>query len=97
MKHLLHILDKFFSIIIIIFEIAEFLFIPAILTIIGLFNSLPWQYYPISIGIYIVLYILTELLAHFTFKALEKKYTPLIERILNNIFNKCEKNKISKE
>ena len=87
MKTLLHILGIIFSTIIIFIEILEFLFIPVLLTIIGLFNSYSWQYYVITIGIYIVLFILIELLAHFLFKAFEKKYTPATERKINKIIN----------
>ena len=72
----------------VVFEIVEFLAVPALFIVIGLLNSYPWQYYAISIGGYIVLFIVAEIIAHFVFKTLNKKYSPLIERKLEKYLNK---------
>ena len=72
------------TMIMIICDIAEFLAGPALFIVIGLLNSYPWQYYAITIGGYFVLFII----AYFVFKALDKKYTPLIERKLKKHLNK---------
>ena len=75
----------------IIFDVIEFLALPALFLIIGLMNSFPWQYYAITIGGYFALFIVLEIILHFIFKALDKKYTPLIERKLKKYFNKFSK------
>jgi len=75
----------------VIWDIIEILAIPALFLIIGLINSLPWQYYAISIGGYFALFIILEIIIHFVFKALAKKYTPLIERKLEKHFDKFSK------
>ena len=76
------------TMIMIICDIAEFLAVPALFIVIGLLNYYPWQYYAISIGGYIVLFIVAEIIAHFVFKTLNKKYSPLIERKLEKYLNK---------
>ena len=75
----------------VIWDIIEFLAIPALFLVIGLLNSFPWQYYVISIGGYFALFIILEIILHFVFKALDKKYTPLIERKLEKYFDKFSK------
>lgn len=72
----------------IIWDIIEFLAIPALFLVIGLLNSFSWQYYAISIGGYFALFVILEIILHFIFKALDKQYTPLIERKLKKYFNK---------
>ena len=88
MNRFLHFIGIIGTMIMIICDIAEFLSVPALFILIGLLNSYPWQYYAISIGGYIVLFIVAEIIAHFVFKALDKKYTPLIERKLEKYLNK---------
>ena len=73
MKKLLKFVDVLLTIIVAILEIIEFLAVPALFVVIGLLNAFPWQYYAISIGGYIALFIIVEIIAHFTFKALDKK------------------------
>ncbi len=87
MKRFLHSLGIIGTIVMIICETVEFLAVPALFVIIGLLNSFPWQYYAITIGGYIVLFIVFEIIAHFVFKALDKKYTPIIERKLEKYIN----------
>ena len=88
MNRFLHFLGIIGTMIMIICDIAEFLAVPALFIVIGLLNSYPWQYYAISIGGYIVLFIVAEIIAHFVFKTLNKKYSPLIERKLEKYLNK---------
>ena len=75
----------------ILWDIIEFLALPALFVIIGLLNSFPWQYYAISIGGYFALFIILEITLHFIFRALDKKYTPLLERKLEKHFDKFSK------
>ena len=88
MNRFLHFIGIIGTMIMIICDIAEFLAVPALFIVIGLLNSYPWQYYAISIGGYIVLFIVAEIIAHFVFKTLNKKYSPLIERKLEKYLNK---------
>ncbi len=89
MKFLATCINCILTVIMIISETLEFLAVPAFFVIIGLFNSFPWQYYAITIGGLAILYLLAEVIAHFVFKALDKKYTPLIKRKLE----KCRNNR----
>lgn len=75
----------------ILWDVIEFLAIPALFFVIGLFNSFPWQYYAISIGGYFALFIILEIVLHFIFKALDKRYTPFIKRKFEKFFNKFPK------
>lgn len=88
MRKMLKFLDIIFTIIMIIWDIIEFLAAPALFIIIGLLNSFPWQYYVITIGGYFSLFIIFEIVAHFVFKALNKKYSPILERKFEKYFNK---------
>ena len=88
MKRFIHFIGIIGTITMVICDIAEFLAIPALFIVIGLLNSYSWLYYAITIGGYIVLFIVAEIIAHFVFKALDKKYTPLIERKLEKYLNK---------
>ena len=91
MNKLLNFIGNILYIGMIIFDVIEFLAFPALFLIIGLMNSFPWQYYAITIGGYFALFIVLEIILHFIFKALDKKYTPLIERKLEKYFNKFSK------
>ena len=88
MNRFLHFIGIIGTMIMIICDIAEFLAIPALFIVIGLLNSYSWLYYAITIGGYIVLFIVAEIIAHFVFKTLNKKYSPLIERKLEKYLNK---------
>lgn len=88
MNKLLNFIGNILMISMIIWDVIEILALPALFIIIGLYNSFSWQYYAISIGAYFSLFLIAELIAHFIFKALDKKYTPLIERKLEKYFNK---------
>lgn len=88
MNRFLHFIGILATIIMAIWDIVEFLAVPALFIIIGILNSFSWQYYVISIGGYMVLFIIVEIIAHFVFRALDKKYTPFIERKLEKICNR---------
>ena len=91
MNKLLNFIGNILYIGMIIWDVIGFLALPALFLIIGLINSFPWQYYAITIGGYFALFIVLEIILHFVFKALDKKYTPLIERKLEKYFNKFSK------
>ena len=91
MKKLLGFIANILYVGMVIWDIIEFFAIPALFLVIGLLNSFPWQYYAISIGGYFALFIILEIILHFVFKALDKKYTPLIERKLEKYFDKFSK------
>ena len=91
MKKFLNFVGNILYVGMVIWDIIEFLAIPALFLVIGLLNSFPWQYYAISIGGYFALFIILEIILHFVFKALDKKYTPLIERKLEKYFDKFSK------
>ena len=88
MNKLLNFIGNILYIGMIIWDVIGFLALPALFLIIGLMNSFPWQYYAITIGGYFALFIVLEIILRFVFKALDKKYTPLIERKLEKYFNK---------
>ena len=73
------------------YELLEFLVIPALFVVIGLLCDLPWQYYAVSIGGYVALHVLIEILLFFIFKAVDQKYTPRIERKLERICDRFSK------
>lgn len=75
----------------VLWDIVEFLAAPALFIVIGVLNGFPWQYYAIAIGGYVALFILIEVIAHFIFKALNKKHTPLIERKLAKFCDRFSK------
>ena len=91
MNKLLNFIGNILYIGMIIWDAIGFLALPALFLIIGLMNSFPWQYYATTIGGYFALFIVLEIILHFIFKALDKKYTPLIERKLEKYFNKFSK------
>ena len=91
MKKLLGFIANILYIGMVIWDIIEFLALPILFLVLGLINSFPWQYYAISIGGYFALFIILEIIIHFVFKALAKKYTPLIKRKLEKYFNEFSK------
>ena len=91
MKKLWNFVGVVLTILMVIWDIIEFMAVPALFTVIGLLNSFPWPYYAITIGGYVALFMIAEIIAHFIFKALDKKYTPLIEKKLEKYFNKFSK------
>lgn len=83
------IFGKIVSVIVAILAILEnvigFLLIPAILVWIGVSNQLPWRYYVISIGVYLLLFAFLVITMHFVRKRLDKKYTAFPERLVEKI------------
>ena len=92
MKNLLKFIGVILSVGIVLWDIVEFLALPALFLVIGLLNAFPWQYYAFTIGGYFVVFIMAEAIACLIFKALDKKYTPLFERMLEKHFSKSSKN-----
>ncbi len=92
MKKILGFIANILYVGMVIGDIIEFLALPILFLILGLINSFPWQYYAITIGGYFALFIISEIISHFVFKALNKKYTPLIERKLEQYSNVFSKN-----
>ena len=91
MKKLLIFLVNILYIGTVILDIIGFLALPAVFLVIGLMNSFPWQYYAVAIGGYFALFIILDIILHFVFKALDKKYTPFIERKLAKYFDRSSK------
>ena len=65
MKRFLHFIEVIATVVIVIWSIVEFLAIPALFIIIGMLNSFPWQYYAITIGGYMALFVIAEIIAYF--------------------------------
>ena len=91
MSKLLNFIGNILYIGMIIYDLIGFLALPALFLIIGLVNSYPWQYYAITVGGYFALSFVLDIILYFIFKALDIKYTPLIERKLEKYFNKFSK------
>lgn len=91
MSKLLNFIGNILYIGTIIYDLIGFLALPALFLIIGLVNSYPWQYYAITVGGYFALSFVLDIILYFIFKALDIKYTPLIERKLEKYFNKFSK------
>ena len=92
MKGLLNFIGAVLTVFMVIWDILEILAIPILFTVIGILNSFPKEYYLISIGGYFALFIVAEIAAHLIFKALDKRYTPILERKLRKYFDKSSKN-----
>ena len=84
---LLKVLCVIAAIIMVIGEIAEFLFVPALCVLAGVLNGYPWQFYVISIGAYFVFLGLGELIISLICRAIDKKYTPFFKRQMEGIIN----------
>ena len=91
MKKLLNVIGYILYAGMILWEVIEFLAVPAVLVILGLLNELPWQYYVISIGGYFALFIIIDVVLNLVFRALEKKYTPFIKRKIDKLFERFPK------
>ena len=85
---LLNFIGNALYVVMILCDIIEFLALPILFLIIGLLNSFSWQYYAISIGGYFALFFLIEVILHFIFKAIDKKYTPFVQRKLEKYFDR---------
>lgn len=88
MKKLLNLVGTVLNIGLIIWDVTEFLALPILFVIIGLVNSYSWEFYAISIGGYFALFIILEIILRLVFKALDKKYTPIMKRKLEKIFDR---------
>lgn len=70
----------------VLWDIVEFLALPALFVVIGVLNGFPWQYYAITIGGYIILFIAIEIAMCFIFRMFDKKYMPVIGRKFEKYF-----------
>ncbi|MBE6587873.1 MAG: hypothetical protein E7647_05600 [Ruminococcaceae bacterium] len=90
MKRTFNILGNILIIGMMVWSLLEILALPAFFVFLGVLNSLPWQYYVISIGGYFGLLVIAEIVGYFVVKALDKKYTPFIFRKIRKFFPKVE-------
>ena len=88
MKGFLKFIATILTVIMAIWDIFEFLAIPALFVVIGLLNSYSWRYYVITIIAYVIIFALIELIAHLVSSQLDEKYTPLIVKKLEKYFGK---------
>ena len=89
MRSIVKLLEAVLTVIIVLWELAEALAIPALLVLIGLLNSFPWQYYAATIGGYFIIAIVIQIICHFIFKHFEKKYESALMRLFEKIFKLC--------
>lgn len=69
----------------VIWDIAEFLFLPALLVLIGLINSYSWKYYAIAIGGYFLFFAVLEIVTAVIARILGKTFVPFIKRKIDRI------------
>lgn len=86
MKKLLKFLGIIAAIIMVVWNLVEILAIPAFFALIGWLNNYPWQYYAATIGGFFVIAGVIQLICHFVFKRLEKKYESALIRFFSKIF-----------
>ena len=91
MNKLYKLLTVVFTVIMILWSLVELCALPALFVIVGLLNAYPWEFYAVTVGGYFVLLAACEIAAHFIFKALDKKYTPILERKLESILGSFSK------
>ena len=71
-----------------IFEtLTEILAIPALFTVIGVLNSFGWKYYVITIGGYLIVAVIIQIVFHFVFKRSEERFFERLKRRFPNIFD----------
>ena len=93
MKVLLKILAIIAGMLLVLWQLAEILILPAIFVLIGVLNELPWQYYVISIVGYFLICVIIQIVCHFIFNKLEKKYTPFFERFIDKFADRFFQNR----
>lgn len=69
-------------------ELVEYLTLPAIFAVIGVWLQLPWQYYAITIGSYFAVLALGETMIWLFFQALGRPHSPRIFRKVQKISRK---------
>ncbi len=79
-------------------ELLEYLALPALFAILGIWQQLPWQYYAITIGGYFAILLAGELVIRWIFRALGKTYSSRIagkfKKLVDRIELKQEKSDI---
>ena len=89
-KKLIHAIAAVLYALMVIWEILQFLFLPALFVLLGLWQDLPWQYYAVTVGGYFGILLVNELVLTLVFRWLDKKYVPLIVRKLKKYFGETE-------
>ena len=74
-----------------IIELIEFLLLPTLFLLFGLWQQMPWQYYAITIGGYFGLWLLLEIALRLIFRWVGKKYSSRFERALVRLVSKFSK------
>ena len=75
-------------VVLVIWDLIEFLALPAIFVVIGIFNQMPAAYYWITIGGYLALFALLQLLMWLLEKKLDKHFDALLTNKLAKRFSK---------
>lgn len=91
MEKLVNALLTFLNILGIILELLEFLLLPTLFLLFGLWQQMPWQYYAITIGGYFGLWLLLEIALRLIFRWVGKKYSSRFERALVRLVSKFSK------
>ena len=89
-KKLIHAIAAVLYALMVIWEILQFLFLPALFVLLGLWQDLPWQYYAVTVGGYFGIFLVMELVLTLIFRWLDKKYVPRIVRKLKKYFGETE-------
>ncbi len=88
MKGILKFFEVILTIIMVVWELIEILAFPALLLIIGILNSYPWQFFVATIGGYFIIAIVIQTVCHFIFNRFEKKYESALVRVLEKILKR---------
>ena len=91
MKVFLNVIANFLYACMVIWEIIEFLFLPILFVLLGLYLKLPWQYYLITVGGYAAIFLLIDIGMRILFKHLDRKYSSIVERKLEKIIDRFTK------
>lgn len=83
-------LETLLGVLLILWEIGEFLAIPAIFVVIGIFCEMPAAYYWITIGGYLAMFAVLQLLMWILEKTLGKRFEALLTNKLAKYFNRKE-------
>ena len=91
MKKSLSTLGTLLTVIMFICDAAEFLAIPAIIVLYGLFCGYPVEFYIVAIGAYLLLFALIELIAFLFSRLFGRKINSFMTKKLEKYFEKHEK------
>lgn len=85
---ILKFLEKCLGVLLILWDIGEFLIIPAIFVVLGIFCELPAGYYWITIGGYFAVFAILQVLMWILEKTLGKRFEALLSNKLAKHFGK---------